>query len=114
MPVDVLKLNEETLCPNCVMSFMCFIFWCISLQRLAIELFRRQKSRSSSPPDRRLCPTTSSGRDSRQGKSFVLEDGSKAASAETKEDDDEEKTQHDDSNVRPVRAAFMVTFIAII
>uniref|UniRef100_A0A673LGR3 E3 ubiquitin-protein ligase TRIM37-like n=1 Tax=Sinocyclocheilus rhinocerous TaxID=307959 RepID=A0A673LGR3_9TELE len=67
-------------------------------ERLAIELFRRQKSRSSSPPDRRLCPTTSSGRDSRQGKSSVLEERSQAASAETKEDEDEEKTQHDDSN----------------
>ncbi|XP_009303770.2 E3 ubiquitin-protein ligase TRIM37 [Danio rerio] len=67
-------------------------------ERLAIELFRRQKSRSSSPPDRRLCPTTSSGRDSRQGKSSVLEECSQAASVETKEDEDEEKTQHDDSN----------------
>uniref|UniRef100_A0A671LBV2 E3 ubiquitin-protein ligase TRIM37-like n=1 Tax=Sinocyclocheilus anshuiensis TaxID=1608454 RepID=A0A671LBV2_9TELE len=67
-------------------------------ERLAIELFRRQKSRSSSPFDRHLCPTTSSGRDSRQGKSSVLEEGSQAASAETKEDEDEEKTQHDDSN----------------
>ncbi|XP_051763827.1 E3 ubiquitin-protein ligase TRIM37 [Ctenopharyngodon idella] len=67
-------------------------------ERLAIELFRRQKSRSSSPPDRRLCPTTSSGRDSRQGKSSVLEEGSQAASVGTKEDEDEEKTQHDDSN----------------
>uniref|UniRef100_A0A671LFJ0 E3 ubiquitin-protein ligase TRIM37-like n=1 Tax=Sinocyclocheilus anshuiensis TaxID=1608454 RepID=A0A671LFJ0_9TELE len=68
-------------------------------ERLAIELFRRQKSRSSSPFDRHLCPTTSSGRDSRQGKSSVLEEGSQAASAETKEDEDEEKTQHDDSNL---------------
>ncbi|XP_016345879.1 E3 ubiquitin-protein ligase TRIM37-like isoform X2 [Sinocyclocheilus anshuiensis] len=67
-------------------------------ERLAIELFRRQKSRSSSPPDWRLCPTTSSGRDCRQGKSSVLEERSQAASAETKEDEDEEKTQHDDSN----------------
>uniref|UniRef100_A0A8C1VDZ3 Tripartite motif containing 37 n=1 Tax=Cyprinus carpio TaxID=7962 RepID=A0A8C1VDZ3_CYPCA len=67
-------------------------------ERLAIELFRRQKSRSSSPLDRHLCPTTSSGRDSRQGKSSLLEEGSQAASAETKEDEDEEKTQHDDSN----------------
>ncbi|KAG1970442.1 E3 ubiquitin-protein ligase TRIM37 [Pimephales promelas] len=67
-------------------------------ERLAIELFRRQKSRSSSPPDRRLCPTTSSGRDSRQGKSSLLEEGSQAASVGTKEDEDEEKTQHDDSN----------------
>ncbi|KAK7120651.1 hypothetical protein R3I94_020594 [Phoxinus phoxinus] len=67
-------------------------------ERLAIELFRRQKSRSSSPPDRRLCPTTSSGRDSRQGKTSLLEEGSQAASVGTKEDEDEEKTQHDDSN----------------
>lgn len=88
------------------MSFMCFLFWCISVQRLAIELFRRQKSRSSSPTDRRLYPTSSSGRDSRQEKRSVLEEGSQAASAETKEDEDEEKNQHDDSNVRPVRAAW--------
>ncbi|XP_067288864.1 E3 ubiquitin-protein ligase TRIM37 isoform X2 [Pseudorasbora parva] len=67
-------------------------------ERLAIELFRRQKSRSSSPPDHRLCPTTSSGRDSRQGKSSVLEEGSQAPSLGTKDDEDEEKTQHDDSN----------------
>lgn len=87
------------------MYLMLLMFWYISFQRLAIELFRRQKSRSSSPPDRRLCPTTSSGRDSRQGKSSVLEEGSQAASVGTKEDEDEEKTQHDDSNVRPARAA---------
>ncbi|XP_051972653.1 E3 ubiquitin-protein ligase TRIM37-like isoform X2 [Xyrauchen texanus] len=67
-------------------------------ERLAIELFRRQKSRSSSPPDRRMCPTASSGRDSRQGKTSVPEEESQAVSAETKEDEDEEKTQHDDSN----------------
>ncbi|XP_051540371.1 E3 ubiquitin-protein ligase TRIM37-like isoform X1 [Myxocyprinus asiaticus] len=67
-------------------------------ERLAIELFRRQKSRSSSPPDRRLCPTASSGRDSRQGKTSVPEEESQAVSVETKEDEDEEKTQHDDSN----------------
>ncbi|XP_056593268.1 E3 ubiquitin-protein ligase TRIM37 isoform X1 [Triplophysa dalaica] len=66
-------------------------------ERLAIELFRRQKSRSSSP-DRRLCPAASSGRDSRQGKNSVLEECSQAASIETKEDEDEEKTHHDDSN----------------
>uniref|UniRef100_A0A673WPQ2 Tripartite motif containing 37 n=1 Tax=Salmo trutta TaxID=8032 RepID=A0A673WPQ2_SALTR len=39
-------------------------------ERLAIELFRRQKSRSSSPPDRRLGPSTSE-RDSRSGKGSV-------------------------------------------
>ncbi|XP_055064169.1 E3 ubiquitin-protein ligase TRIM37 isoform X1 [Misgurnus anguillicaudatus] len=66
-------------------------------ERLAIELFRRQKSRSSSPPDRRLCHTASSGRDSRQGKTSLPEEGSQAASVETKEEEDE-KTHHDDSN----------------
>ncbi|XP_051542361.1 E3 ubiquitin-protein ligase TRIM37-like isoform X2 [Myxocyprinus asiaticus] len=67
-------------------------------ERLAIELFRRQKPRSSSPPDRRLFPTVSSGRDSRQGKTSVPEEGIQAVSVETKEDEEEEKTQHDDSN----------------
>ncbi|TRY99747.1 hypothetical protein DNTS_033612 [Danionella cerebrum] len=71
-------------------------FKCCKNQRLAIELFRRQKSRSSSP-DRRLCPAVSSGRDSRQGKSSILEESSQAAQVETKEDEDEEKTR-DDSN----------------
>lgn len=71
------------------------------LQRLAIELFRRQKSRSSSPPDRRLCPQASE-RDPRPGKGVVAEDNSQAAAAAAEakeEEEEEEKTQHDDSNV---------------
>ncbi|XP_037403530.1 E3 ubiquitin-protein ligase TRIM37 isoform X2 [Pygocentrus nattereri] len=75
-------------------------------ERLAIELFRRQKSRSSSPPDRRLCPSTTasagpSNRDSRPGKSSMAEEGNQTTTSETKEEDeeeDEEKTQQDDSN----------------
>ncbi|XP_051973363.1 E3 ubiquitin-protein ligase TRIM37 isoform X2 [Xyrauchen texanus] len=67
-------------------------------ERLAIELFRRQKPQSSSQPERRLCPTVSSGRDSRQGKISVPEEGSQAVSVETKEEEEEEKTQHNDSN----------------
>uniref|UniRef100_A0A3P8Y5T4 Tripartite motif containing 37 n=1 Tax=Esox lucius TaxID=8010 RepID=A0A3P8Y5T4_ESOLU len=43
-------------------------------ERLAIELFRKQNSRSSSPPDRRLGPSTSE-RDPRSGKGSVAEDG---------------------------------------
>uniref|UniRef100_A0A673WFU8 Tripartite motif containing 37 n=1 Tax=Salmo trutta TaxID=8032 RepID=A0A673WFU8_SALTR len=68
-------------------------------ERLAIELFRRQKSRSSSPPDRRLGPSTSE-RDSRSGKGSVAEDGCQTTATETKEEEEEEeeKTQHDDSN----------------
>ncbi|KAJ8275726.1 hypothetical protein COCON_G00074780 [Conger conger] len=67
-------------------------------ERLAIELFRRQKSRSSSPPDRRVCPQASE-RDPRPGKGAIAEDNSQAAAAEAKEEEEEEeKTQHDDSN----------------
>ncbi|KAJ8402208.1 hypothetical protein AAFF_G00370730 [Aldrovandia affinis] len=69
-------------------------------ERLAIELFRRQKSRSSSPPDHRLCPSTSE-RDPRPGKVAAVEDSSQAAAAEAKEEEEEEeedKTQHDNSN----------------
>lgn len=82
---------------------------CIYLdQRLAIELFRRRNSRSSSPPDHRMCQPTSStgapsGRDSRPGKSATVEDGSLVNGEQTKEEEEEEeeeKTQHDDSNVR--------------
>ncbi|KAM9456536.1 E3 ubiquitin-protein ligase TRIM37 [Clarias gariepinus] len=77
-------------------------------ERLAIELFRRQKSRSSSPPDYRMCPSTSStganapsGRDSRPGKCAPLEDGLLLNGDQAKEEEEEEeedKTQHDDSN----------------
>ncbi|KAJ8342943.1 hypothetical protein SKAU_G00328710 [Synaphobranchus kaupii] len=67
-------------------------------ERLAIELFRRRKSRSSSPPDRRLCPQASE-RDPRPGKGAVTEDNSQVAAGEAKEEEEEEeKTQHDDSN----------------
>ncbi|KAG7483802.1 hypothetical protein MATL_G00042200 [Megalops atlanticus] len=67
-------------------------------ERLAIELFRRQKSRSSSPPDRRLV-TPASERDPRPGKGGAAEDSSQATAAEAKEEEEEEeKTQHDDSN----------------
>ncbi|KAK3549983.1 hypothetical protein QTP86_016948 [Hemibagrus guttatus] len=75
-------------------------------ERLAIELFRRRNSRSSSPPDHRMCQPTSStgapsGRDSRPGKSAAVEDGSLVNGQQTKEEEEEEeeeKTQHDDSN----------------
>ncbi|XP_060765435.1 E3 ubiquitin-protein ligase TRIM37 isoform X2 [Neoarius graeffei] len=77
-------------------------------ERLAIELFRRQKSRSSSPPDHRMCPATPttavaapSGRDSRPGKSTTVEDTLLVNGDQRKEEEDEEeeeKTQHDDSN----------------
>ncbi|XP_035290727.1 E3 ubiquitin-protein ligase TRIM37 isoform X1 [Anguilla anguilla] len=67
-------------------------------ERLAIELFRRQKSRSSSPPDRRPGPQASE-RDPRPGKGAVAEESNPSAAAEAKEEEEEEeKTQHDDSN----------------
>ncbi|KAK6322463.1 hypothetical protein J4Q44_G00072550 [Coregonus suidteri] len=62
-------------------------------ERLAIELFRRQQSRSSSPPNRRLGPSTSE-RDSRSGKCPVAEDG-----CQTTETKGEEKTQHDSNEL---------------
>lgn len=81
-------------------------FVCLD-QRLAIELFRRKNSLSSSPPDHRMCQPTSStsaptGRDSRSGKSTTVEDGSlvNGEPAKEEEEEEEEKTQHDDSNVR--------------
>ncbi|XP_076875581.1 E3 ubiquitin-protein ligase TRIM37 isoform X2 [Brachyhypopomus gauderio] len=76
-------------------------------ERLAIELFRRQKSRSSSPPDGRLCPPTPaasgpSGRDSRPDKRAAVDEGHHPPATDTKEEEEEEeedeKTQHDDSN----------------
>lgn len=70
-------------------------FWC---QRLAIELFRRQTSRSSSPPDLRLAAgTTASERDPRSVKS---DDDIQTTLSNTKKGEEEERTQHDDSNVR--------------
>ncbi|XP_066551603.1 E3 ubiquitin-protein ligase TRIM37 isoform X2 [Amia ocellicauda] len=75
-------------------------------ERLAIELFRRQKSRSSSPPDRRLC-ASASDRDVRPGKGAVAEESGQAGAGEVKEvaeeeeeeeEQEEEKTQQDDSN----------------
>lgn len=79
---------------------MFFVFETIPLcfQRLAIELFRRQTSRSSSPPDMRLTTgTTASERDPRSVKS---DDDVQTSLSNTKKGDEEERTQHDDSNVR--------------
>ncbi|XP_047660826.1 E3 ubiquitin-protein ligase TRIM37 isoform X2 [Tachysurus fulvidraco] len=75
-------------------------------ERLAIELFRRQNSRSSSPPDHRMYQPTSStgapsGRDSGPEKGTAVEDVSLVNGQQTKEEEEEEeeeKTQHDDSN----------------
>ena len=72
-------------------------------QRLAIELFRRQKSRGSSPPDSHPGPSASE-RGQRSGKSSLAEDGSPTSTVEAKEEEEEEeeeeeRTQHDDSNV---------------
>ncbi|XP_071403206.1 E3 ubiquitin-protein ligase TRIM37 [Centroberyx affinis] len=65
-------------------------------ERLAIELFRRQTSRSSSPPDLRLAVgPLASERDPRSSKS---EDDIQTTLSNAKEGEEEEKTQHDDSN----------------
>uniref|UniRef100_A0A8C8JMQ5 E3 ubiquitin-protein ligase TRIM37 n=1 Tax=Oncorhynchus tshawytscha TaxID=74940 RepID=A0A8C8JMQ5_ONCTS len=66
-------------------------------ERLAIELICRQQSRSSSPPNRRLGPSTSE-RDSRSGKGPVAEDSCQTTDTKEEEEEEEEKTQHDDSN----------------
>ncbi|XP_035522666.1 E3 ubiquitin-protein ligase TRIM37 [Morone saxatilis] len=66
-------------------------------ERLAIELFRRQTSRSSSPPDLRLATgTTTSERDPRSVKSD--DDIQTTLSNAKKGGEEEERTQHDDSN----------------
>ncbi|XP_070699444.1 E3 ubiquitin-protein ligase TRIM37 [Pempheris klunzingeri] len=65
-------------------------------ERLAIELFRRQTSRSSSPPDLRLAAgTTTSERDPRSVKS---DDDIQSTLSNTKKGDEEERTQLDDLN----------------
>ncbi|XP_037323956.2 E3 ubiquitin-protein ligase TRIM37 isoform X1 [Pungitius pungitius] len=66
-------------------------------ERLAIELFRRQTSRSSSPPDMRLSvgTTTASERDPRSVKS---DDDLQTALNHAKKGVEEERTQQDDSN----------------
>ncbi|XP_070839438.1 E3 ubiquitin-protein ligase TRIM37 [Chaetodon trifascialis] len=65
-------------------------------ERLAIELFRRQTSRSSSPPDLRLTAgTTASERDPRSVKS---DDEIQTTLSNSKKGEEEERTQHDDSN----------------
>lgn len=65
-------------------------------ERLAIELFRRQTSRSSSPPDMRLATgTNASERDPRSVKS---DDDIQSTLSNAKKAEEEERTQHDDSN----------------
>ncbi|XP_028277338.1 E3 ubiquitin-protein ligase TRIM37 isoform X2 [Parambassis ranga] len=65
-------------------------------ERLAIELFRRQTSRSSSPPDVRLATgTTTSERDPHSVKS---DDDIQTTLKNTKKGEEEERTHHDDSN----------------
>ncbi|XP_045896962.1 E3 ubiquitin-protein ligase TRIM37 isoform X2 [Micropterus dolomieu] len=65
-------------------------------ERLAIELFRHQTSRSSSPPDLRLAAgTTASERDPRSVKS---DDDIQTTLIKTKKAEEDERTQHDDSN----------------
>lgn len=70
----------------------------VLLQRLAIELFRRQKSRSSSPSDRRSGHSASE-RDPQPGKGGVTDGAAQAGAGEGKEEEEEEKTRQDDSNV---------------
>lgn len=67
-------------------------------QRLAIELFRQQTSRSSSPPDLRLAAgPVSSVRDPHSVKS---EDDIQTTLPSPKEGEEEDKTRQDESNVR--------------
>ncbi|XP_068456496.1 E3 ubiquitin-protein ligase TRIM37 isoform X2 [Clinocottus analis] len=67
-------------------------------ERLAIELFRRQTSRSSSPPDMRLAVgTTASERDLRSVKSD--DDIQTALTNAKKGREEEDRTQQDDSNL---------------
>lgn len=78
--------------------FEVIFFFGGGFQRLAIELFRRQTSRSSSPPDMRLTAgTMASERDPRSVKSD--DDIQSTLSNNTKKGDDDDRTQHDDSNV---------------
>uniref|UniRef100_A0A667ZG16 Tripartite motif containing 37 n=1 Tax=Myripristis murdjan TaxID=586833 RepID=A0A667ZG16_9TELE len=65
-------------------------------ERLAIELFRQQTSRSSSPPDLRLAAgPVSSVRDPHSAKS---EDDIQTTLTSPKEGEDEDKTRQDESN----------------
>lgn len=65
-------------------------------ERLAIELFRCQTSRGSSPPDLRLCADTpASERDPHSVKSS---DDGKTTLANNKRGNEAERTHHDDSN----------------
>lgn len=71
---------------------------CLCFQRLAIELFRHQTSRSSSPPDLRLAAgSVGSDRDPRSAK---IDDDIQTTSTNSKKGEEEERTQQDDSNVR--------------
>lgn len=65
-------------------------------ERLAIELFRRQTSRSSSPPDLRLAADTAASE--RDHHSVKSNDNSQTTLTSTKKGDEAERTQHDDSN----------------
>ncbi|KAF7646366.1 hypothetical protein LDENG_00188750 [Lucifuga dentata] len=65
-------------------------------ERLAIELFRHQTSRSSSPPDLRLAAgPVASERDPRSAKS---DEDTQATLTTSKKGEEEERTQHNDSN----------------
>ncbi|XP_041096864.1 E3 ubiquitin-protein ligase TRIM37 isoform X2 [Polyodon spathula] len=66
-------------------------------ERLAIELFRRQKSRSASPSNRRSGHSASE-RDPQHWKGGVTEGAAQAGVGEGKEEEEEEKTRQDDSN----------------
>ncbi|CAG5870748.1 unnamed protein product [Menidia menidia] len=65
-------------------------------ERLAIELFRRQTSRSSSPPD--LRPAAGAATSERDPRSAKTDEDAQATLGSTKKGDEEERTQHDDSN----------------
>uniref|UniRef100_H3CQD5 Tripartite motif containing 37 n=1 Tax=Tetraodon nigroviridis TaxID=99883 RepID=H3CQD5_TETNG len=65
-------------------------------ERLALELFRRQTSRSSSPPN--LKPATGTAPSERDPRSVKSDDDSQTTTSNTKKGEEEERTQLDDSN----------------
>ncbi|CAN9501172.1 unnamed protein product [Ophioblennius macclurei] len=67
-------------------------------ERLAIELFRRQTSRSSSPPDLRPATAGGAATSERDPRSVKSDDDLQSTASAAKKGEEEERTQHDDSN----------------
>lgn len=90
---------------------MCLLFK--KIKRLAIELFRTQKSHGMSPPDTHLSPQSDDGPETRPKKSgpnseVLLEAVTPTTSPrDAKDDDDDEKVQYEDFNVRICSASIL-------